>query len=70
MPSRGWRSGRDEPRGLKELDRRLSRVETALAWLLAAAWLCSVILVAIVARAVLAQAPAAEHRIGLVEYYR
>ena len=26
--------------GLKELDRRLSRVETALPWLLAAAWLC------------------------------
>ena len=31
--------------GLKELDRRLSRVETALAWLLAAAWLCVATLV-------------------------
>ena len=55
--------------GLKELDRRLSRVETALAWLLAAAWLSAAILVGLVARAVLAQAPVAEHRIGPVERY-
>ena len=40
--------------GLKELDRRLSRVETTLAWLLAAARLCAIILVALVAWAVLA----------------
>ena len=38
--------------GLKELDRRLSRVETALAWLLAAAWLCAAILIGLVAWAV------------------
>ena len=40
--------------GLKELDRRLSRVESALAWLLAASWLCAVILVGPVAWALLA----------------
>ena len=40
--------------GLKELDRRLSRVETALIWLLAAAWLCAAILAGLVAWAVLA----------------
>ena len=40
--------------GLKELDHRLSRVESALARLLAAAWLCAVILVGPVAWALLA----------------
>ena len=39
---------------LKELDRCLSRVETALAWPLAAAWLGAVILIGLVAWAVLA----------------
>ncbi len=43
--------------GLKELDRRLSRVESALARLLAAAWLCAVILVGPVAWALLASVP-------------
>ena len=59
MPSRGWRSGRVEPRGLNELelDRRLSCVETALAWLLAAAWRCAAILVGLVEQALLASVP-------------
>lgn len=40
--------------GLKELDRRLSTMETMLAWLLAAAWLCAAILIGLIAWAVLA----------------
>ena len=35
--------------GLKELDRRLSAMETMHAWLLAAAWLCATILIDLVA---------------------
>lgn len=40
--------------GLDELNSRLSRMETILAWLLAAAWLLAVIMVGLVAWAVLA----------------
>ena len=39
--------------GLKELDRRLSAMETMLTWLLAVAWLCAVILIGLVVWAVL-----------------
>ena len=40
--------------GLKVLDRRLSAMETMLAWLVAAAWLCAAILIVLVAWAELA----------------
>ncbi len=40
-------------KGLEELDRRLSAMETMLAWLVAAAWLCAAVLIVLVAWSVL-----------------
>ena len=39
--------------GLDEFDRRLSAMETMLAWLLAAAWLCAAVVTGLVVWAVL-----------------